>query len=101
MPACERLSLHVNVSGLQLAQQGYANSVRQILEAAQVDADQLTLELTENVLIERLPFALPNLMELRNAGVQISIDDFGTGYSSLAYLKRLPVDELKLSLIHI
>ena len=70
----------MNVSGLQIAQQGYANGVRRTLDAAQIDPARLTLELTENVLIERLPVALPNLVELRNAGVQISIDDFGTGF---------------------
>ena len=96
MPSCDRLSLHVNVSGLQIAQQGYANSVRRTLEAAQIHPSQITLELTENVLIERLPVALPNLVELRNAGVQISIDDFGTGYSSLSALHELPIDEIKV-----
>jgi diguanylate cyclase (GGDEF)-like protein/PAS domain S-box-containing protein len=96
MPACERLSLHVNVSGLQMAQRGYANAVRRILDAAQIDPSRLTLELTENVLIERLPVALPNLLELRDAGVQISIDDFGTGYSSLSALHELPIDEIKI-----
>ena len=96
MPACERLSLHVNVSGLQVAQPGYAKAVRRILEATQIEPDQITLELTENVLIERLPVALPNLVELRNAGVQISIDDFGTGYSSLSALHELPIDEIKV-----
>jgi diguanylate cyclase (GGDEF)-like protein/PAS domain S-box-containing protein len=96
MPACERISLHVNVSGMQLAQQGYANSVRRILEATQIHPSKLTLELTENVLIERLPVAMPNLVELRAAGVRVSIDDFGTGYSSLSALHDLPIDEIKV-----
>ena len=96
MPACDRMSLQVNVSGLQLAQQGYANSVKRILDATQIHPSQVTLELTENVLIERLPVALPNLVELRNAGVQVSIDDFGTGYSSLSALHELPIDEIKV-----
>jgi len=96
MPSRDRISLHVNVSGLQMAQRGYANTVKRTLEAAQIQPAQLTLELTENVLIERLPAALPNLAELRKAGVHISIDDFGTGYSSLSALHELPVDEIKV-----
>ncbi len=90
------LGLHVNVSGLEVAQRGYASGVKRMLEASRTDPTQITLELTENVLIERISEALPNLLELRQAGVQISIDDFGTGYSSLSALQELPIHEIKV-----
>ncbi|TMH56358.1 MAG: EAL domain-containing protein, partial [Betaproteobacteria bacterium] len=59
-------------------------------------AADVTLEVTESVLIEKLTGALPNLLSLRDAGVQISIDDFGTGYSSLSALQELPIGEIKV-----
>jgi diguanylate cyclase (GGDEF)-like protein/PAS domain S-box-containing protein len=95
-PSSDRVALHVNVSGLQIAQQGYAQLVVRMLEAAGMEPSQLTIELTENVLIERLSVALPNLVELCKAGVRTSIDDFGTGYSSLSALHELPIDEIKV-----
>jgi len=70
--------------------------VRSALAGAEVLPDHLTLELTENILMERIESALPQLEELRRLGVSVSVDDFGTGYSSLAHLSQLPIDSLKI-----
>ncbi len=94
--ACTRLAMHVNVSGLQLAQPDFPALVRRALEATGVDAGQVVIEVTESILIEQRSFAIPHLHELRELGVGISIDDFGTGYSSFSVLHTLPIDEIKI-----
>ncbi len=96
IPGIGMLDLHVNVSGMQLSRPGYASRVKQIIAAFELHPEQVTLELTESVLIEKLSAALPNLLELREIGVRISIDDFGTGYSSLSVLQDLPIGEIKI-----
>src|SRR6185503_12553208 len=67
-----------------------------------VDPAQIELELTESSIITNLENGVRTLSALQNAGIRISIDDFGTGFSSLAYLKRLPIDVLKVdrSFVH-
>ncbi len=90
------LQMHVNVSASDIAQAGFVSRVMSVLVQTQVDPRRLTLELTENILMERLEAALPALSELRHAGVGLSVDDFGTGYSSLRHLSSLPVNSLKV-----
>ncbi|MGH9189845.1 MAG: putative bifunctional diguanylate cyclase/phosphodiesterase [Acidimicrobiales bacterium] len=90
------LRVSVNVSSLQLAQPGWADDVAQALEESGVAPSQLVLEITESALMEDLDVVVPHLEDLRRLGVRIAIDDFGTGYSSLGYLRRLPVDVLKI-----
>ncbi|NBY18102.1 MAG: EAL domain-containing protein [Betaproteobacteria bacterium] len=63
---------------------------------APVDADLLKLELTESVLLENIEEATQTMDTLRQSGVRFALDDFGTGYSSLRYLKKLPIDQLKI-----
>ena len=63
---------------------------------ARLEPQHLTLELTENILMDRLESALPAMVELRALGIGLSVDDFGTGYSSLAHLSSLPIDSLKV-----
>ena len=89
------LSVAVNVSALQLDGDGLFNTVREALTAAGVAADRLILELTEGLIMSDPRHSVEVLKSLKTLGVKISVDDFGTGYSSLAYLKRLPLDELK------
>ena len=90
------LTLNVNVSGHQLAHPRFADEVTRTLAMAGLPSSAVTLELTESVLMSEPDLAVSSLAGLRRLGVQLSIDDFGTGYSSLAYLRELPVDELKV-----
>ncbi|WP_323141885.1 putative bifunctional diguanylate cyclase/phosphodiesterase [Massilia phyllosphaerae] len=86
----------VNVSARQLAQAGFVGEVRGALEASGLAPCHLELELTESALIEDMDRTAAMLGELQALGVKIAVDDFGTGYSGLAYLRRFPIDVLKL-----
>jgi diguanylate cyclase (GGDEF)-like protein/PAS domain S-box-containing protein len=88
--------LSVNVSGQQLTKGDFVATVERNLQAARLTADQLELELTESTIMERTQQALGLMDRLKDLGVMISVDDFGTGYSSLHYLKKLPIDKLKI-----
>ncbi|MBL7261885.1 putative bifunctional diguanylate cyclase/phosphodiesterase [Paractinoplanes lichenicola] len=90
------LGLNVNVSGHQLVHPRFADNVMRALAIAGLPSSAVTLELTESVLMSEPDLGKAALHQLRGLGVQLSIDDFGTGYSSLAYLRELPVDELKI-----
>ena len=89
-------ALAVNVSARELMDADHAAMTRQILEETDLPPEILYVELTENVLLEDLPGSLQALEGLRRLGVRLALDDFGTGYSSLRYLKRFPVDMLKI-----
>jgi diguanylate cyclase (GGDEF)-like protein len=86
----------VNVSAASLHDLGFPGQVRRQLEATGVPASMLTIELTESALMTDPARARAILEDLSSMGVSLSIDDFGTGYSSMAYLKALPVRELKI-----
>ena len=86
----------VNVSALQFRQADFADRIERALAATDASPDWLTLEMTESILLEDLDDTVAKIQRLKAQGVRFSIDDFGTGYSSLAYLKRLPVDEIKI-----
>jgi diguanylate cyclase (GGDEF)-like protein len=90
------LNVAVNLSGVQLAEGGFTDVVKTVLRETGLDARHLTLEITESVLMEHAREAVATLRELKETGLRVEIDDFGTGYSSLAYLKRFPVDALKI-----
>ena len=90
------LRVQVNVSSNDLAHAGLAARVERALHAAGVEPRRLTLELTENILMQRVEGSIATLQGLRQLGVGLAIDDFGTGYSSLSYLSRLPIDVLKI-----
>lgn len=94
--AGHRLRVAVNVSGLQLHDPGFLAQVAAALHTNGLDPSQLCLELTETTLMDDAMRVSDLLHELKDVGVALSVDDFGTGYSSLAYLKRFPVDELKI-----
>jgi diguanylate cyclase (GGDEF)-like protein/PAS domain S-box-containing protein len=95
-PESTKLTMHVNVSGMQLVQPDFSTYVRETIQAANIEPGQLAIELTESVLVEKLPVALPHLESLREVGVRISIDDFGTGYSSFSVLRKLPINVIKI-----
>ena len=90
------LTISVNVSANQLHQSDIVNTVRQLLESTQVSAHYLVLELTETAIMNNVDLAIRLLRQIKQLGVQLAIDDFGTGYSSLAYLKKMPMDEIKI-----
>ncbi|HET9137928.1 EAL domain-containing protein [Actinophytocola sp.] len=91
-----RISAAVNISVRSLADETFPDRVAQRLERHQVPAGLLTLELTESGVMADPQRALPVLRRLHALGVVLAVDDFGTGYSSLAYLRQLPVDEVKI-----
>jgi diguanylate cyclase (GGDEF)-like protein/PAS domain S-box-containing protein len=90
------LSLAVNVSPRQFHQAGFVPQVLAVLAGTGADARRLKLELTEGLLLEDVEDTIQKMVQLKGYGVGFSLDDFGTGYSSLAYLKRLPLDQLKI-----
>jgi diguanylate cyclase (GGDEF)-like protein/PAS domain S-box-containing protein len=90
------LRMSVNVSSLQLTHPDFVAHVQRALQAAEMSPSQLTLEVTESVLMDGIENAVSTLSALRHMGVTLSIDDFGTGYSSLSYLATLPIDALKV-----
>lgn len=89
-------TVSVNVAGPQLQRSDFIATVRRVLAETGLPAKHLDLEVTETFVMEHVDVTFELLNELRALGVMLSIDDFGTGYSSLAYLKRLPIDKLKL-----
>ncbi|HYR77093.1 MAG TPA: EAL domain-containing protein [Pyrinomonadaceae bacterium] len=91
-----RLRIAVNISARHFQQKNFLDRLRQVLGDTRLDPTCLELELTETSIMENGESAVRLLNEIRNLGVKIAIDDFGTGYSSLGYLKRLPIDTLKL-----
>ena len=87
----------MNVSALELAQgAAYVERLREALATHGVAAGRVELEVTERVLMAHLPENIETLRQIGALGVRLAIDDFGTGYSSLAYLRRLPIDKLKI-----
>lgn len=95
LPGDRPLTVAVNVSPRQFVP-GLATSFGQIIAEAAIDPATVCLEITESMIMQDPELAIATLRELKVLGLQISIDDFGTGFSSLAYLKRFPVDELKI-----
>ncbi|MCR8717590.1 EAL domain-containing protein [Pseudomonas syringae] len=91
----------VNVSGQQISNSSLVADIRQALTSHRVAPQWLEVELTESSLMENTAHTIATLETLRANGVSISIDDFGTGYSSLAYLRRFPIDKLKIDIAFI
>ena len=91
-----QLSVSVNVSVRQFRHPDFVEQVHTILNETGAPAQKLKLELTESLLLDDLESAVATMSALRQIGVSFSLDDFGTGYSSLAYLKRLPLEQLKI-----
>ena len=95
-PALANISLSVNLSSKQFMQPGLVDYVHDVLRDTGFKADCLRLEITESIFIANTDAAVTALEQLRTLGVRVDIDDFGTGYSSLRYLRRFPVDTLKI-----
>lgn len=88
--------LAVNLSSLQFNQPNLIGKIKDVLLETGLSADCLGLELTESIIMNNLDTTIQVLEELKAMGIRLSVDDFGTGYSSLNYLKRFPLDELKI-----
>jgi diguanylate cyclase (GGDEF)-like protein len=91
------LTLTVNVSAAQLREPGFMDDLDRILTETQLAPSQLVLEMTETAMFHDTSTTIARLQDLRARGIRIAIDDFGTGYSSLGYLRRFPVDILKIA----
>jgi diguanylate cyclase (GGDEF)-like protein/PAS domain S-box-containing protein len=90
------LVLAVNVSAKQFHQDDFVNQVRAAVQHHSINPALLKLELTEGMLVSDIDDTIATMMSLKEFGIQFSLDDFGTGYSSLQYLKRLPLNQLKI-----
>jgi EAL domain-containing protein (putative c-di-GMP-specific phosphodiesterase class I) len=91
-----RIRVSVNLSPLQIRPRGFMQIVSRVLDACGLAPQYLELEVTESLLMAQTDEVVQTLEEMRRMGIRLAIDDFGTGYSSLNYLKRLPVDKLKI-----
>ncbi len=90
------LSIAVNISALQFRQPEFVEQVLAALDRTGANPKNLKLELTESMLVDNVDEVISKMTELKSHGLSFALDDFGTGYSSLAYLKRLPLDQLKI-----
>jgi diguanylate cyclase len=90
------IPIAVNVSAIQLRQQGFCELIRSVLHETGLDPKYLELELTEGLLMTNVDVVFTVIQELRELGVKLTIDDFGTGYSSLNYLRQFKVNRLKI-----
>jgi diguanylate cyclase (GGDEF)-like protein/PAS domain S-box-containing protein len=95
-PLTRNLTLAVNVSAKQFRQHDFVHRVRRALHECGAKPSLLKLELTESMVLENVEDTIAKMRELKQLGVSFSMDDFGTGYSSLQYLKRLPLDQIKI-----
>jgi EAL domain-containing protein (putative c-di-GMP-specific phosphodiesterase class I) len=95
-PADPPLHMAVNLSARQIARPEVVGEVREILLDTGLDPHSLILEITESVMMQDMELSIERLGELKGLGVQLAVDDFGTGYSSLNYIRRFPVDILKV-----
>ena len=92
----QHLTMAVNVSARQFHHADFVEQVLTVLQETGANPRRLKLELTESLLITNIEEVIAKMSTLKAQGVCFSLDDFGTGYSSLAYLKRLPLDQLKI-----
>ena len=95
-PQLSYLTIAVNVSARQFCETHFVKSVTDIVQQHGVDPGKLKIELTESQLSTDVEEIISKMRELKKFGIRFSLDDFGTGYSSLAYLKRLPLDQVKI-----
>jgi diguanylate cyclase (GGDEF)-like protein/PAS domain S-box-containing protein len=95
-PAASDLVLAVNVSAKQFIQTDFVEQVKTIVQLHGINPTRLKLELTESMLLDNIEHIISTMITLKEFGIKFSLDDFGTGYSSLQYLKKLPLNQLKI-----
>ncbi len=86
----------INISPLQFAQENFLDILKQTMDETGINPHELMLEITEGILMDDIEDTIKKLDKIKKLGCKLSIDDFGTGYSSLAYLRKFPIDELKI-----
>ena len=96
VPEQEALVISINVSARQISEPHFVETVAQVLRSTGANPQRLKLELTESLLQQDLEQTTRKLQQLQEMGIRLSLDDFGTGFSSLSYVRRLPLDELKI-----
>jgi diguanylate cyclase (GGDEF)-like protein/PAS domain S-box-containing protein len=97
IPGCENLCANVNLAARQILEPGLERRIRSVLVESGLRPEHLALEITEGTMMEDVAGVSARLTELRAMGIRIAIDDFGTGFASLGYLRRFPVDDLKIA----
>lgn len=95
-PALSHLTVSVNISARQFRHPDFTEQVMAVLDQTGADPSKLKLEITESLLLDNVEDIIAKMSRLKAHGVSFSLDDFGTGYSSLFYLKRLPLDQVKI-----
>ena len=95
-PALAHLRLAINVSARQFRQDDFVDQVLELVQRSGADPQRITLELTESLMLQDVEGVIATMHTLKGHGIGFSLDDFGTGYSSLNYLKRLPLDQIKI-----
>ncbi len=95
-PQTKQLTISVNVSARQFHHPDFVDMVLSVVQQTAIDPTRLKLELTESILVSDMALMIERMNKLKDHGICFSLDDFGTGYSSLLYLKRMPLDELKI-----
>jgi diguanylate cyclase (GGDEF)-like protein/PAS domain S-box-containing protein len=95
-PETSRLFISVNVSASQFQQADFVHEVQDTLREYQIQPGKLKFELTESLVLHNVTESIEKMRQLQSMGIKLSLDDFGTGYASLSYLKRLPLNEIKI-----
>ncbi len=95
-PSTQNLTLAINVSAKQLKQADFVETLKETISRHDIDPNKLKIELTESILLDNIENIIAPLNALKELGIKFILDDFGTGYSSLQYLKKLPLDQLKI-----
>jgi len=92
----ESITMAINISGKQLEMPNFYHDMTTIIKQMDVQPNKLEFEITETSVMKDIQNIIPILQKIKDFGIEISIDDFGTGYSSMSYLKKLPIDTLKI-----
>lgn len=90
------IKISVNISGKSVTRDGFVEEIKDLLSKIKIENDKIQFEVTETALMEDLNASIKVLKEIKDMNIKIALDDFGTGYSSLTYLKKLPIDVVKL-----
>jgi diguanylate cyclase (GGDEF)-like protein/PAS domain S-box-containing protein len=90
------LNMAINVSGLQIMQTNFVETIITIIEETGVNPQSIELEITESIILENSSYIIDTMNQLRTLGIKLSMDDFGVGYSSLNYVKYFPFDKIKI-----